>query len=543
MEIADLHAALGLKPNNAQWKLGNDLINGIKTGLAALALYQGAEWFKSLITDTTEAAVGADRLSQKLGISTDSIQELGYAAKVSGSSAEELQHGMQKVALGLEQAKKNGTGPLVEGLRTLKIPMSQIKGLSLDKVMLRIADGFADAGPQVNKTGVAMQIMGRSGTTLIPFLNRGADGINELRREAEELGAVIGKDTITSFKELKENEERLSAGLTGLRNTFVAALLPALNAATASALAWFRANRTEIIEKLTMLVHGLEAAFRFLRTTLGYVIEFSKAVWAALSDLIEKNESLRKVLEGVAIAAGILAVVLLAPWLAIGAAIGVVILIVQDLLSWFSGGPSIIQYFGEVAVATFDDIAKLMAKKFDEVTTRIDDWFMNEAPGAIMIWYASIKGLTEFAVSQFKVLLEYLDKITDAISFISKVPGMSLAGDFFNGNLRDEASAGADTIKSGAVNAGVSAGFVGTGFEGASQDGAGVAMMRRLLGQTVTTDGGALSTTSSHTFEANITVHAGEGADGDAIGKSVIQQIREHWDGKMRELAATTEQP
>lgn len=556
MEVADLYATLGLKVQVSEWAEGDRRVKGLEKSAeavegaakkaegafkllsaAAIAMVgtEIVEFLGGMVEKTTSAAVENSHLAERLGITTEAVQQLSYAADLSGASAETLQAGLQRLTRSLAEFKTKGTGEIGTALGKLGIHMDDvaIKSGNLDEKLMRIADGFADSKHPADNLALSMEIFGRTaGPRLLPMLLKGGDGIAELRKEFVSLGAQIDGETTEQFKALEEDQKRLQYTMTGLRNQAVIALVPALRELAEATFEWFKENRVEIIEVIRKAVSALVTAFQLLGRVLGVVVQVGEAVYSALeplvewiADMIDKNQQLRDVLETVAIIAGVVAVALLAPWVFIAAAIAAVILVVQDLYSWFSGGPSII---GDAMAAIYAAIGR--------VTTRIDNWFSNEAPGAIQIWYASLKGLTEFAIGQFQVMLEYLDKIEDVISFVSKVPGLSLAGDFANGNLRGEASAAADTVRTGAANAGISAGFVGPGFQGAGSSGDGLDL-RRFLGQAAAPGGGGDS--SSASFQATITVHAGDGADGDAIGKSVTQQIREHWDSKMRELRAT----
>jgi hypothetical protein len=160
VEVADLFASLGLKPKEQEWKHGHELIEGIKKGVEVFAGAEAVKGIYEMVKSTGEAAVAALRLGQKIGVSTEAVQELGYAAKVSGVNAEELQHGFQHLALGLQEARTKGTGPLVDGLHTLGVSFEAVRNKTPDEMLAVLADRFATMPDGAKKTAAAMQIFG-----------------------------------------------------------------------------------------------------------------------------------------------------------------------------------------------------------------------------------------------------------------------------------------------------------------------------------------------------------------------------------------------
>ncbi|MDV7396821.1 hypothetical protein RZS08_35815, partial [Arthrospira platensis SPKY1] len=79
---------------------------------------------------------------------------------------------------------------------------------------------------------IAQELFGRSGAKLIPLLNSGADGLEALRQEAEELGLVIGGDAARAAEQFNDSLTRIDAVRRGLFNGIAQQLLPTLNALT-----------------------------------------------------------------------------------------------------------------------------------------------------------------------------------------------------------------------------------------------------------------------------------------------------------------------
>ena len=70
------------------------------------------------------------------------------------------------------------------------------KTKNLDVMISEIADKFTNYEDGANKLALAIAIFGRSGQAMIPMLNEGSRGIQELRDETQRINAVIGTDLV-----------------------------------------------------------------------------------------------------------------------------------------------------------------------------------------------------------------------------------------------------------------------------------------------------------------------------------------------------------
>jgi uncharacterized phage infection (PIP) family protein YhgE len=97
---------------------------------------------------------------------------------------------------------------------------------SVDDVLADLANEFSGMEDGAEKTARAMELFGRSGATLIPLLNQGADGIAAMREEAHELGLVISDETARAAEALNDDLTRLRGIATGLAREIATELIP-----------------------------------------------------------------------------------------------------------------------------------------------------------------------------------------------------------------------------------------------------------------------------------------------------------------------------
>jgi hypothetical protein len=290
MIVAELTATLGLTPKEGEWEKGNQLIESLHHAIEAYLGYEGLQKVKELVEGTVEAAQEAKNLGEQLGITAEAVQELGYAAYVSDVSTGQLQSSMQRLSRGLEDVKSKGTGPTADALQKLGVHMRDLKGESLDQNIEVIADAFKNAGPEVNKTALAIELFGRSaGPRMLLLLNKGKEGIVDLRNEAQKLGFVMGEEALEKAEEFEVAQKKLHATLVGVRNVAVTAILPALTEMAEKLGKWVLENREAIASTLQAVLEGIATAFHLVGQAISVVLDIASYLnehWEIMAALV-----------------------------------------------------------------------------------------------------------------------------------------------------------------------------------------------------------------------------------------------------------------
>jgi hypothetical protein len=165
------------------------------------------------------------RTSAMLGVSTAEAQQLGFIAKATGGSSEELATAMERLQVNLQKAQ-SGAGPAAQALQALGLSARSLIGLPLEEQLNKIADAvskFADGG---NKTAIVMDLLGRSGAQMIPMLDQGSAGMQRLREAAENAGVIVSKQTSVALDQAGTSSTILKASITALGESIVAAFTP-----------------------------------------------------------------------------------------------------------------------------------------------------------------------------------------------------------------------------------------------------------------------------------------------------------------------------
>jgi hypothetical protein len=377
MKIADLFAGLRLKPDAASFAEGDKLISGIKGGLAAIVAFSGFRWAQGMIQETVELGGAIADLSQKVGVPAETLQQLGYAAKLSGSSMEALGQNLGRLSKLAYDAGKGGK----EAAQAFSKVGVKIKGADgalrpAEDLLADIADHIAGLPDGTEKTAKAMALFGRSGKDMIPLLNEGGAGIAKLRAEFVELGGQIDGEAVEALEAFGDEQDKVKVAIQGLKNQAVIAILPQLKSMVKTFLDWVKVNRVLLRQSLAKT---FGAVVKVMRVLLKIATVLFKAIDLAFNflnnyfDLIASNIDL--VIRGLAAALGIMiafksaaiasAIATAAAWALPLAAIAAFLLLVEDAWVWTQGGKSALGTVHKALVDLFVKAIEFWVEVFD----------------------------------------------------------------------------------------------------------------------------------------------------------------------------------
>ncbi|HAV56606.1 MAG TPA: hypothetical protein DCX45_03590 [Acinetobacter junii] len=171
------------------------------------------------------------KTAQKIGISTEALSTLKYAADLADVSFQELQTGIARLSRNMFEVSQGAGQTAKKAFDILGISVVDSTGRlkASDKILIDIAEKFSKMRDGTLKTATAMSIFGRAGAELIPFLNQGAEGINKLQEEARRLGIEIDERTAASAEKFNDSLTTLKSTAEGLAIQVLPPLLEILN--------------------------------------------------------------------------------------------------------------------------------------------------------------------------------------------------------------------------------------------------------------------------------------------------------------------------
>ncbi|MCF7945444.1 MAG: hypothetical protein K9L24_01130 [Spirochaetia bacterium] len=150
-----------------------------------------------LATKSAGTADRIDKMSQKIGVSRETFQELDFVLSQTGGSIESLEMGIKTLSNAAREAAKGGN-EYARAYEDLGVTVFNENGAFKDQERLLNDTIIALSGmsSETERTAIASRLLGRSATDLAPLLNSGAESIEEMRQKAKDLGLVLGDDVI-----------------------------------------------------------------------------------------------------------------------------------------------------------------------------------------------------------------------------------------------------------------------------------------------------------------------------------------------------------
>jgi len=214
--------------------------------------------------------------SKKTGMGVEDLQKLSYAAERNGVGFDSFTSAITKLNKNIVDFRVKGDKATTI-FKDLNIRTDNVKNTLLDtaKVFAKTADG-------PGKVAAAMELFGKAGADLIPFLNEGEKGITALMEQAEKMGLVLSTDAINAADNLDTALNDLKFSVTGAGRQIGSLLIPYVQEVTQKitgviqkVVEWGRANPAlmSAIVKVVTSVTGFLLVAGPLITAIGFIIK------------------------------------------------------------------------------------------------------------------------------------------------------------------------------------------------------------------------------------------------------------------------------
>jgi len=158
------------------------------------------------------------KTARVVGISAQSLQELRFAAEQTGIETRGLDDSIRRLTRRAGELANSGAGPAAKAFKQLKIDVRDANGdiKSTDQLWNEIVESMGDVETTAQRSALAAQLFGDDfGPKLVPLLEMGRQGIEDLREEARDLGIVFDEEILAKA-------EKASDELNILRRTMAA---------------------------------------------------------------------------------------------------------------------------------------------------------------------------------------------------------------------------------------------------------------------------------------------------------------------------------
>lgn len=306
----------GVKDVGEQAKKAKDPIQMLTKAYKALLGLGAVVWFRNQGHELMDLGSVLSNTASELHTTATNVQELGYAGKSVDLEIGDLTAAL-RVLTRQTSAAREGSKSAADIFSDLGLAAKDVAAVPVDEQLNLVADALLKVEDPTKRAALQMQLFGRSGGKLAALLEQGSEGINQLKQDFRDLGGGLSQGAIDALGDSEQALKKLDVAVLSFKSNLVLLLGPAI----------------------TRIIDGV-------RNTVSWLVKADKqmhllqagGIAAVLFGLLK----LIRIFREITVSGAIANLVALGPWLALGAAIVAVAIILQDLYSGFTGGRSAI---------------------------------------------------------------------------------------------------------------------------------------------------------------------------------------------------------
>ncbi|HET7831813.1 MAG TPA: phage tail tape measure C-terminal domain-containing protein [Gallionella sp.] len=263
-------------------------VGAAKNALGALGFALAGAGLEEFMRGSIAAGDELYLLSQKTGIVAENLAGLELAAKLNGSDLESVAVGIKKLSNYMFDAATGSKG-YEAVLKTMGVTAKDpLEALG------QIADVFARMPDGTEKSALAVRLLGREGSNLIPMLNGGSKALRDMIEEGKKLNPVSSQ-FVADANKFSDNMDRLEIAAKGAANALVGDLLPSLTRVSEKMVEGAKDGGV-----LLGIIKGIgQAEYELLTAGGGQSLKESLSVPSMLKEYDRQIQSLKRHLEEV----------------------------------------------------------------------------------------------------------------------------------------------------------------------------------------------------------------------------------------------------
>lgn len=223
-------------------------------------------------------------LSKRTGVSVEFLSRLSYVAAQSNTSLSSFEVGMRRLQGTLTDAQ-GGMESYQKAFATLGLDYEQLAILSPEEQFRRVLYALGGVTDATVRASLAVDLLGRSGTDMLPIVSDGAAAFEAAMQAADDLGVTMDESAVAAAQELSNAMTDVHAAVGGLTRAIAEGIAPLLTeladdiAGVVSAFSGWIDRNPVLATTITQVVGGIGA----LLVALGAVVLIGPKVVAAAS--------------------------------------------------------------------------------------------------------------------------------------------------------------------------------------------------------------------------------------------------------------------
>jgi hypothetical protein len=251
---------------------------------AAVAGIAGVSTIGNEIKKSFENIDNLAKTSDKLGIATEKLSALRFAAEENGVAANTTDMALQRMVRRVAEAAQ-GTGEAVNALDELGLSAARLASMSPDQQFSEIADAMANVTNQGDRVRLSMKLFDSEGVALVNTLRLGSQGLREYEKEANRLGITVSRVDAAQIEKANDAFGRIGKMVEGVTNGIAIGLAPAIEGLARSTTDWgssFEVTGDKVLDK----IQGIAKAQALLLDGVSFWVRSFKSAKAYLTELL-----------------------------------------------------------------------------------------------------------------------------------------------------------------------------------------------------------------------------------------------------------------
>ena len=421
----------------------------VKAAIQAVKELAGA--MKDAVVDSAAYADEILTLSTTTSLSTDTLQEFQYMAKLIDVSLDTVTGSLTKLTKSMASAQ-GGTGATAEAFKALGVSVTDSNGQlrSSEEVFYDVIDALGKIDNETERDAMSMSIFGKSAQELNPLIEAGTGAIKDFADEAHEVGYVLDGETLSSLGAVDDSFQRMKTTMEATRNNIVAQMAPALAEGGnqllefAQSVDWEAVGATigqvvsAIVSYIPTIIEYVQQVYTYLQENVIPVIE---RVWQAVEPVVQSIrdyivECMPEIAETVGAAMEAVMSVIQTVWPAVQAIIEHVMTTIKNIINIVT---KLIQGDWQ---GVWDGIKKFADDRLKGIKNIIQNVFNVIKTITTNVWN-SIKTAIQNPINAAKTAVR--NAITSIKSFLSGVKSSAIVTTFTN--IKEKISDAIETAK------------------------------------------------------------------------------------------------
>lgn len=202
---------------------------GITAGLAAVdkiagAAYRAATAIAEMTATTIKEVDEISDLASVLGVTTEGLSRLQYAAFHSDVEVSDLNAALQKLSVNLDAG-----GKASKALADLGLSGEKLKQGELTDAFSQIADALGKVENRSEQARIARDLLGKSGAKLLPLLDQEAGGLKRLAEASDSRGNTITALDAAQIGRADEALKQVESSFQAIKRVVAVELSPAIS--------------------------------------------------------------------------------------------------------------------------------------------------------------------------------------------------------------------------------------------------------------------------------------------------------------------------